>query len=109
MIHELWDKRHDPAFKGVLVEHLELVIGSQEAAEEPSEGDPDYVPPKYRWTPILSGLLQPFSILLEIPGLTEHWYVKQVDNVPVAYQENPVILDVGLAISMACALIANMA
>ena len=30
------------------------------------------VEPKFRWTPILSGLIVPFSILLEIPGLTEH-------------------------------------
>ena len=28
--------------------------------------------PNYRWTPILSGVVIPFSILLEIPGLTEH-------------------------------------
>jgi potassium channel subfamily K len=85
------------------------LVGARTEAEEAQEGDPDYVPPKYRWTPILSGLLQPFSILLEIPGLTEHWYVRTVDNVPVVYQSNPVILDVGLAVSMGCAVIANIA
>ena len=29
--------------------------------------------PNYRWLPILSGIAIPFSILLQIPGLTERW------------------------------------
>lgn len=86
------------------------LFGAKEGTEAgPQEGDPDYVPPKYRWTPIFSGIVQPFSILLEIPSLTEHWYVKQVDGVPFYYQENPVLLDVGLALSMACGVVANIA
>jgi potassium channel subfamily K len=74
------------------------------------EGGADYTPPKYRWTPILSGLLQPFAILLEIPGLTEHWYVRldRSTNTPVAYQENPTWLNAALGISVSCAVIANM-
>ncbi|KAG9032509.1 hypothetical protein FRB95_001416 [Tulasnella sp. JGI-2019a] len=65
--------------------------------------------PNYRYLPILSGCISPFAILLEIPGLTEHWYVRTENNRVVEYRENPAILDVGMAISMACAVIANAA
>lgn len=64
--------------------------------------------PNYRWTPILSGVVIPFSILLEIPGLTEHWYVRTEANKVVETRNNAVILDVGLAFSMTCALFANI-
>ena len=64
--------------------------------------------PNYRWTPIISGVVVPFSILLEIPGLTEHWYVRTEENDIVETKTNPAILDIGLAISMACALAANI-
>lgn len=64
--------------------------------------------PNYRWTPIISGIVIPFSILLEIPGLTVRWYIKTEDHQTVDTKPNPVILDVGLAISLACALIANI-
>ncbi|KAJ7636869.1 hypothetical protein FB45DRAFT_907554 [Roridomyces roridus] len=63
---------------------------------------------RYRWTPILSGIVIPFSILLEIPGLTEHWYVRTVDNKIVERRPNPAILNIGLGFSMACALAANI-
>lgn len=64
--------------------------------------------PNYRWTPIISGVVVPFSILLEIPGLTEHWYIRTEANNIVESRSNPAILDIGLAISMACALAANI-
>ncbi|KAJ7034543.1 hypothetical protein C8F04DRAFT_1101323 [Mycena alexandri] len=64
--------------------------------------------PNYRYTPILSGIVIPFSILLEIPGLTEHWYIRTVDNKIVEDVPNPTILNVGLGLSMACALAANI-
>ncbi|KAJ6572157.1 hypothetical protein B0H19DRAFT_1132741 [Mycena capillaripes] len=64
--------------------------------------------PNYRYTPILSGIVIPFSILLEIPGLTEHWYIRTVDNKIVENVPNPMILNVGLGFSMACALAANI-
>ncbi|KAJ7753828.1 hypothetical protein B0H16DRAFT_1544072 [Mycena metata] len=64
--------------------------------------------PNYRYTPILSGIVIPFSILLEIPGLTEHWYIRTVDNKIVENVPNPTILNVGLGLSMACALAANI-
>ncbi|KZS97353.1 voltage-gated potassium channel [Sistotremastrum niveocremeum HHB9708] len=69
----------------------------------------DEVVPHYRWTPIFSGIAVPFAILLEIPGLTDHWYIRTEANQTVQTQPNPPLLDAGLAISMACALIANLA
>ncbi|KAF8217673.1 hypothetical protein K438DRAFT_1795430 [Mycena galopus ATCC 62051] len=64
--------------------------------------------PNYRYSPILSGIVIPFSILLEIPGLTEHWYIRTENNITVENRRNPVILNVGLGFSMACALAANI-
>lgn len=72
----------------------------------PSELE-SYVP-NYRTTPIISGIIIPFSILLEIPGLTGHWYIRTVDNQTIEIKNNPVLLDVGLGFSMACALLANI-
>ncbi|QRW10440.1 ion channel protein [Ceratobasidium sp. AG-Ba] len=76
--------------------------------QEDEESRGEYIP-NYRWTPILSGVIIPFAILLEIPGLTEHWYIRTVANKTVETQENPKILDAGLAISMASAVLANIA
>lgn len=64
--------------------------------------------PNYRWTPIISGVVVPFALLLEIPGLTEHWYIRTVANQVAETRSNSVILDVGLALSMACGLFANI-
>ena len=64
--------------------------------------------PNYRYTPIISGIVIPFSILLEIPGLTEHWYIRTEFNKTVETTPNPIILDVGMACSLVCALIANV-
>ncbi|CCO33031.1 hypothetical protein BN14_07100 [Rhizoctonia solani AG-1 IB] len=74
--------------------------------DEASRGE--YIP-NFRWTPILSGIIIPFAILLEIPGLTEHWYIRTIGNKTVETQENSKILDAGLAISMASAVAANAA
>lgn len=72
-----------------------------------SKEDLEAYVPNFRYTPILSGIVIPFSILLEIPGLTGHWYIKTIDNKTVETQPNPLVLDVGLAFSMACAVVAN--
>ncbi|KAI3612980.1 tandem pore domain k+ channel [Moniliophthora roreri] len=71
--------------------------------------DIDSYIPTYRYIPIISGLVIPFSILLEIPGLTEHWYIRTIENEVVETKPNTLILNVGLALSMACGLIANIA
>ncbi|KAJ3772262.1 hypothetical protein FB446DRAFT_689583 [Lentinula raphanica] len=65
--------------------------------------------PNYRYTPIFSAVIIPFSILLEIPGLTGNWYIRTVDNQTVEKRDNPILLDVALGISMGCALVANVA
>lgn len=64
--------------------------------------------PNYRLTPIISGVVIPFSILLEIPGLTERWYIRTENHKTVETKPNPPILDIGMAFSISCALIANV-
>lgn len=62
----------------------------------------------YRRTPLLSGALAPFSIMLEVPGLTTKWYVRKGDDGSnVEYRDNPTVLTVGLAFSIAAAVFAN--
>lgn len=68
----------------------------------------DYYIPNFRYTPILSGIIIPFSILLEIPGLTDRWYIRTAQNQIVDRKQNPLILDIGLGFSMACAVLANI-
>ncbi|KAG5219815.1 Tandem pore domain k+ channel [Salix suchowensis] len=69
---------------------------------------PKRLPPKLPLTPILSGFVIPFAILLEIPGLTEHWYIRTVDDKIVESRMNPAILVIGMAISMGIGLLANI-
>ncbi|CAO1638199.1 unnamed protein product [Sympodiomycopsis kandeliae] len=73
------------------------------------QADPTQAVTKYRRTPILSGALAPFSIMLEVPGLTSKWYVRiDTSGKSVTYRDNPVLLDVGLAFSLAAAVAANV-
>ncbi|KAG9048489.1 hypothetical protein FS837_012745 [Tulasnella sp. UAMH 9824] len=65
--------------------------------------------PNYRYMPILSGVLSPFAIFLEIPGFTEHWYIRTDNHQVVEVRENPAIIMIAMAFSMACGLIANLA
>lgn len=65
---------------------------------------------RVRKTPIFSGLVAPFSIVLEIPGLTSKWYAKIDQNgIVERFIDNPTILTVGLAISLSAAVVANFA
>ncbi|EPQ53675.1 voltage-gated potassium channel [Gloeophyllum trabeum ATCC 11539] len=68
----------------------------------------DQYVPNYRSTPILAGIVIPFSILLEIPGLTDYWYIRTMNHHTVDYRSNPSILVAGLCISMASGIIANL-
>ncbi|KAK4052621.1 Potassium channel [Microbotryomycetes sp. JL221] len=63
----------------------------------------------HRYLPIVSGLLVPFSVLLDVPGLTERWYIRTVGFEVVETRPNPVLLDVGQAVSMAFGVAANIA
>ncbi|KNZ81641.1 Outward-rectifier potassium channel TOK1 [Termitomyces sp. J132] len=64
--------------------------------------------PHYRYMPIFSGVVIPFSILLEIPGLTEDWYIRTENHETVDIQRNTTILDLGLGFSIAFAALANI-
>lgn len=74
-----------------------------------SHDDHDEYVPNYRRLPLISGSLIPFSILLEIPGLTEHWYVRTDGNQIVETRPNPPLVIVAMSFSMALALLANAA
>ncbi|KAG9311808.1 hypothetical protein JVU11DRAFT_8055 [Chiua virens] len=63
--------------------------------------------PHYRTLPILSGIAIPFSILLEIPGITSDWYTQTEGSTVVTSKSNPPLLSVGIALSLFCAVLAN--
>ncbi|EIN08970.1 voltage-gated potassium channel [Punctularia strigosozonata HHB-11173 SS5] len=93
------DILHSNAGQPTLGEQLE----GGEVDDEKNE-----VVPKYRYTPLVSGIAIPFCILLQIPGLTEHWYIRTYGNQIVETRANPAILDVGICLSMASAVLASM-
>lgn len=84
-----------------------LLVRAKSFVFPPSSDDSSFVP-NYRYTPLISGIVIPFSILLEIPGLTGHWYIRTQDYDTIETRPNSALLDAGLAISMACAVIANI-
>jgi len=73
----------------------------------PPQGE-DKALSNYRILPIISGLVIPFSILLEIPGLISPWYIRTDGNVVVETRSNPPLLEIGLAFSMFFAVAANL-
>jgi hypothetical protein len=82
----------------------DILVGSPSTPDEKAVSAPNY-----RRAPIISGSLIPFSILLQIPGLTEHWYVRTNGNVIIEARKNPAPLEISLIISMALAIFANLA
>lgn len=62
----------------------------------------------YRVLPVIAGLVIPFSILLEIPGLTDSWYIRTNGNIVVESRRNSAGYEVMLAISMFFAVAANV-
>src|SRR5260221_8775002 len=50
-----------------------------------------------RLLPIFSGVMIPFSIMLSIPSLTGHWYIRTENNVTIETRPNTLLLDVALA------------
>ncbi|KAF9003303.1 hypothetical protein BDQ17DRAFT_1409139 [Cyathus striatus] len=68
-----------------------------------------FTSPNYRVLPIISGIFIPFSVLLAIPGLTGHWYIRTEDNKTVEIRPNPRSLDIAMGFSMASAAIATTA
>lgn len=80
-----------------------------------SDGESAFAVPNIRvhtrWLPIFSGVFCPFSVMLEISGLTSEWYVKLEDSNTsvVETQPNPPLLTIALAISLTLGVIANVA
>ena len=73
----------------------------------PPQGE-DKALSNYRILPIISGLVIPFSILLEIPGLISSWYIRTDGNVVVETRRNPPLLEIALAFSIFFAAVANV-
>lgn len=86
--------------------HQKPSPGAEAAAQSPLDSLATTVDSRY--LPIISGLTCPFSVLLEIPGLTEPWYVKTYGYTVIETRPNPVLLDVGLAISLTLGVVANV-
>jgi hypothetical protein len=62
----------------------------------------------YRILPIFSGIMIPFSIMLLIPSLTGHWYVRTgVDNEVLEVRPNPLLLKLAMGLSLGCGVIAS--
>lgn len=63
----------------------------------------------YRFLPIISGILIPFSILLSIPSLTDRWYIRtDANNMTLDSRPNSLLLNLGMGFSMACSVLANI-
>lgn len=74
-----------------------------------SHTEQEQILPNYRRTPIISGSLIPFAILLEIPGLTVPWYVRTFGNQTVETRKDPPLILASISISLALAVLANIA
>jgi potassium channel subfamily K len=74
-----------------------------------SHREHEQILPNFRRTPIISGSLIPFSILLEIPALTEPWYVRTYNHQTVETRKDPPLVTISISISMALAVLANVA
>jgi len=62
----------------------------------------------YRLLPIFSGIMIPFSLMLSIPSLTGHWYIRTGDHDKlIESRPNPPLLDVAMGCSMACGVLAS--
>ena len=70
--------------------------------------DEDEHPNNHRILPVISGLVIPFSILLEIPGLTDTWYIRTNQNAVIQNLPTPPSLEALLGISMFFAVVANV-
>ncbi|KAH9059577.1 hypothetical protein EDB87DRAFT_1684649 [Lactarius vividus] len=93
-----------PSLPKYLLKAKDILFGSPTPPNETAVSTPNY-----RLTPIISGSLIPFSILLQIPGLTEHWYVRTDGTKVVESRKNSALLELSLILSMALAVFANLA
>ncbi len=98
-----WRRKAIARDQGRVVAHDELQVAQSHGLQE---GDEVRL---YRKAPIFSGVMAPFAVMLEVPGIVGKWYVTSPSpGVEVSYQPNPVILDVGLAVSLTLGVVANI-
>lgn len=95
---------HRPSLPKWLVKIKHVLLGTPDSPDEKPVAAPNY-----RRAPIISGSLIPFSILLQIPGLTEHWYVRTNGNLVIEAHKNPAPLEASLIISIVLVVFANIA
>lgn len=88
-----------PAKRSLLIRLKAFIFPSHDLDEHPSN---------HRILPVISGLVIPFSILLEIPGLTDSWYIRTDSTAVIQTLPNPASLEVLLAISVFFAVVANV-
>lgn len=88
-----------PAKPGLFTRLKSIIFPSQ---------DEDKPLSHHRILPVVSGLVIPFSILLEIPGLTDSWYIRTDRNVVVESRPNPAGFNAMLIVSMVFAVLANI-
>ncbi|KAF8191131.1 tandem pore domain K+ channel [Pholiota molesta] len=81
----------------------------REVEAAPKDGATTVNQAAYRNLPIFSGIMIPFSIMLSIPSLTGHWYIRTGPNhETLETRPNPMLLDVAMGFSMACGILANI-
>lgn len=62
----------------------------------------------YRILPIIAGILIPLMVLLSIPSLTNHWYVRtDGGSRTLESRPTPALLVAAMSVSMACGVLAN--
>lgn len=77
--------------------------------EIPNDFIPDSETSHVRLLPLVSSIFVPFSILLEVPGLTEYWYIRTNDEHKIVeFQANPIFLRAILGVSITCAIVTNV-
>ena len=90
-----------------LARKIDDVLNGASAYNFQPSGSPEVVK-IYRLLPIFSGVMIPLSIMLSIPSLTGHWYIRTENNVTTEIRPNPLLLDVALGFSMAFAILASV-
>jgi potassium channel subfamily K len=95
--HPILESDQPPARTRAVVPHITI--------ENPAASSQD---DSIRVLPLISSVFVPFAILLAIPGLTDHWYIRTNDqHQTVGFEANPLYIQVMLGFSMACAIITN--
>lgn len=80
-----------------------------DSSQIPDGSIPDSEADHVRLLPLVSSIFVPFSILLEVPGLTEHWYIRtDEEHKIVEFEANPMFIQAILGVSLTCAIVTNI-